>query len=97
KNVKVPDDVSIISFNNVLIAEMAHPALTSVDIQVFKLGYYAGDCLIEKIKNPDEPHKRVIVPFKLVERESCKRSEERRVGKESRCKRWQKTAYEIET
>ncbi|HLR40599.1 MAG TPA: substrate-binding domain-containing protein, partial [Virgibacillus sp.] len=71
-NVKVPDDVSIISFNNVLIAEMAHPALTSVDIQVFKLGYYAGDCLIEKIKNPDEPHKRVIVPFKLVERESCK-------------------------
>ena len=71
-NVKVPDDVSIISFNNVLIADMAHPALTSVDIQVFKLGYYAGDCLIEKIKNPDEPHKRVIVPFKLVERESCK-------------------------
>lgn len=71
-NIKVPDDVSMISFNNVLIAEMAHPALTSVDIQVCKLGYYAGDCLIEKIKKPDEPHKRVIVPFHLIERESCK-------------------------
>src|SRR5699024_10320027 len=71
-NVKVPDDVSIISFNNVLIADIAHPSLTSVDIQVIKLRYYAGDCVIEKIKNPEEPHKRVIVPFKLVERETCK-------------------------
>lgn len=71
-HIYVPKDLSIISFNNVMIAELAHPALTSVDIQVFKLGYYAGDCLIDRIKNPDEPHKRLIIPYKLVERKSCR-------------------------
>ncbi|MFA9558886.1 LacI family DNA-binding transcriptional regulator [Evansella sp. AB-rgal1] len=69
-HIKVPEDLSIISFNNVLLAEMSHPPLTSVDVQVFQLGYQAGKCLIEKIKEPNEPNKRIIVPHNIVERKS---------------------------
>jgi DNA-binding LacI/PurR family transcriptional regulator len=69
--ITVPDDISIVSFNNVLIAEMARPPLTSVDINIFDLGYQATKSLIQKIENPGEPIKRIIVPFKIVPRFSC--------------------------
>lgn len=69
--ISVPEDISIVSFNNVLIAEMARPPLTSVDINIFDLGYQATKSLIQKIENPGEPIKRIIVPFKIVPRFSC--------------------------
>lgn len=71
KQLRIPEDCSIISFNNVLIAELSQPALSSVDIQVYQLGYQAGKCLIERMKEPNEPTKRIILPYHLVERESC--------------------------
>lgn len=69
--IAVPEDISIVSFNNVLIAEMARPPLTSVDINIFDLGYQAAKSLIQKIENPEEPNKRIIVPFQIVKRFSC--------------------------
>lgn len=69
--IAVPEDISIVSFNNVLIAEMARPPLTSVDINIFDLGYQAAKSLIQKIENPEEPNKRIIIPFKIVKRFSC--------------------------
>ncbi|CAM4135978.1 LacI family DNA-binding transcriptional regulator [Lederbergia lenta] len=70
-NVSVPEDISIVSFNNVLIAEMGNPPLTSVDINIFSLGYEAAKNLILHINNTQEPIKRVIVPHKLIIRSSC--------------------------
>lgn len=69
--IHVPGNISIISFNNVMLAEVSTPSLTSVCINIFKLGYEAADCLIEKIKSPDAKPKRVTVPYRLVERNSC--------------------------
>ncbi len=71
--ITVPDDISIVSFNNVLLAEMSRPPLTSVDINIFKLGNEAAKNLIQKIKDPLEPVKRIIVPHCIVERQSCTR------------------------
>lgn len=70
--IKVPDEISVISFNNSMLAEFSHPPLTSVDINIFELGYQAAKHLIEKINNPQEPAKRIIVPYKIIERSSCK-------------------------
>ncbi|MED4972827.1 LacI family transcriptional regulator [Geobacillus kaustophilus NBRC 102445] len=69
----VPEDVSIVSFNNTLLAEMSRPPLTSIDIGIFQLGYEAAKSLIEKVENPNEPIKRIIIPHRLVERGSCAR------------------------
>jgi len=74
--IEVPKDISIVSFNNVLIAEMARPPLTSVDINIFDLGFQAAKNLIQKIENPEEPIKRIIVPFNIVTRYSCDRPKE---------------------
>lgn len=69
--ISVPEDVSIVSFNNVLIAEMARPQLTSVDINIAELGFEAAKNLIQKIENPKEPTKRIIIPYEIVKRSSC--------------------------
>ncbi|HYK72017.1 MAG TPA: LacI family DNA-binding transcriptional regulator [Pseudoneobacillus sp.] len=69
--IKVPDDISIISFNNVILSEMSRPPLTSVDIGIFDLGFEAAKSLIQKIENPKEPIKRIIIPHKIVKRQSC--------------------------
>lgn len=67
----VPDDMSIVSFNNVLLSEMSRPPLTSVDINIFDLGFQAANSLIQKIENPKEPVKRIIIPHELIVRQSC--------------------------
>jgi DNA-binding LacI/PurR family transcriptional regulator len=69
--VSVPDDISIVSFNNVMLAEMSRPPLTSVDIGIFDLGFEAAKSLIQKVENPKEPVKRIIIQHQLIKRLSC--------------------------
>ncbi|MDE5415570.1 LacI family DNA-binding transcriptional regulator [Alkalihalobacterium chitinilyticum] len=71
-NVTVPGDISVVSFNNVMISELSSPTMTTVDIHIYDLGYQATNCLISKINNPDNGEKKVIVPHRLVKRQSCK-------------------------
>ncbi|TDL35338.1 LacI family transcriptional regulator [Jeotgalibacillus sp. S-D1] len=72
--ISVPDDLSILSFNNVLISEMSRPPLSSVDIKIFDLGYQASRSLIKRIENPDEPYQRIIVSHEIVKRSSTEQS-----------------------
>lgn len=70
---RVPDDISIVGFNNLLLSEISQPPLTTVNINIFDLGYHAAKNLIEIINNPDEPAKRIIVPYQMTVRGSCKK------------------------
>lgn len=69
--ISVPEDISIVSFNNVMVSEMSRPPLTSVDIGIFDLGFEAAKSLIHKIENPKEPVKRIIIQHKIIKRFSC--------------------------
>jgi len=70
---QVPEDLSIVSFNNSMFAELSNPPLTSVDISIPELGEQAIKQLIAHINNPREPVKRVIIPHKIIKRKSCLR------------------------
>ncbi|MFD2752290.1 LacI family DNA-binding transcriptional regulator [Virgibacillus siamensis] len=70
---KVPQDTSLVSFNNVIFSELATPSLTSVDINIFRLGYEAAQCLFEKINQAELPPRRITIPHQLVVRDSCRR------------------------
>jgi len=72
-NIKVPEDISIVSFNNLMLSEHSKPPLTSVDICIDQLGFEATSCLIEKIEKPDTLPKRITIPTKFIERKSCER------------------------
>ncbi|MFC7321789.1 LacI family DNA-binding transcriptional regulator [Halobacillus campisalis] len=70
--IKVPDDVSIIGFNNTMIAKLANPPLTTVDTNPYQLGYEASDGLINILHTPEMVKRGVIIPTSIVERDSCK-------------------------
>lgn len=67
-----PEDVSITSFNNLYLSEIIKPPLTTVDIQIYMLGVQAAKSLIERLKNKDEPAKRIIIPYSIKFRSSTK-------------------------
>ncbi|WP_112180625.1 LacI family DNA-binding transcriptional regulator [Paraliobacillus zengyii] len=70
KHVHVPEDISLISFNNTMVAQLSNPSLTSIDTNVFQLGYEAARCLIEEIKERSTYAKSVIIPTKIEIRDS---------------------------
>lgn len=67
----VPEDLSIVSFNNALFSELSTPPLTSVDINIFALGMESVKALVDKIENSHEPTKRIIIPHQIIVRHSC--------------------------
>ena len=71
-NLNVPEDISIISFNNYFVSEHSRPPLTSVDIGINQLGFEATDSLIELIETPSALPKRITIPVKLIERGSVR-------------------------
>ena len=71
----IPEDVSIIAFNNSLYAQLASPQLTAVDINSYQLGQQAANQIINHAENPNLTASRIIVPHRIVERSSCRKME----------------------
>lgn len=67
----LPKDLSIISFNNSLFARLTSPQLTSIDINSIQLGIEAASQVINHIENPNLLATKIIVPHRLIERNSC--------------------------
>ena len=72
-NISIPEDLSILSFNNSLFARLTSPQLTSIDINSGQLGMEAATQMISHIENPSLPATKIIVPHQLIERDSCRR------------------------
>ena len=67
----IPEDLSIISFNNSLFARLTSPQLTSIDIGAGQLGSEAASQIINHIENPNLLATKIIVPHHLIEQDSC--------------------------
>ena len=72
----IPEDLSIVSFNNSLFAQLTSPQLTSVDVNSFQLGFEAASQILNHAENPNLLATKIIVPHSIVERDSCCRLEE---------------------
>lgn len=67
---KVPQDLSLVSFNNIALSELSSPPLSSIDIGIYQLGYMASQLLIRQIQDDKPQQLRTIVPHRLIVRES---------------------------
>lgn len=67
---RVPQDVSVIGFDNILLSRYVDPKLTTVDQNTFLLGYNSAQLLIEKINSKDAYNKKIILNTTLVERDT---------------------------
>ena len=67
---RVPDDLSVVGFDDVPWAEIVTPALTTVRQPYTGLGAGAVDLLIKRIANPNRRYRRLKLAMSIVERES---------------------------
>ena len=68
----VPDDISVVGFDNVPEAAYAHPRLTTVDQSIDKMGYIATEMLISLIEGDALESDLYKVPTQLIVRDSCR-------------------------
>ena len=67
---RVPEDVSVIGFDDIPWAQLNTPRLTSVAMPVEEMGEEAVAMLLRRIDNPAEAKRRVVFNMSLAERDS---------------------------
>jgi LacI family transcriptional regulator len=69
-NLKIPDDVSIVGFDDIDMGRMSSPPLTTVRVYKEELGSIAVRILLKLIQGQAENNTTTIVPTRFIERES---------------------------
>lgn len=69
---RIPEDLSLIGYDDIKIARFMTPALTTIHQSKFNLGQQAFDTLLDKIKTKRETNIEIELEPILVERESVK-------------------------
>jgi DNA-binding LacI/PurR family transcriptional regulator len=73
RHISVPDDVSVLSFDDSFLCSYASPALTAVDLNRELSGRLAADMMLRMVSEESHGEKTVIsVPLGIVPRESVK-------------------------
>ncbi|MCS7202457.1 MAG: LacI family transcriptional regulator [Dictyoglomus sp.] len=72
KGVKIPDDISIIGFDDLEIGLITNPRLTTIHQDVERKGIIAAQMIVEQIEGQKIKKREVILPVYIVERESVK-------------------------
>ena len=71
RGLRVPEDISVIGFDDIPQAAVTHPALTTVNQPLEKMGRVATQMLMDLLHHPEKKPKRIELPTALVIRESC--------------------------
>lgn len=69
---RVPEDISVIGFDNVETARMTIPSLATVNQPGYAMGQQSCSILIEKIFNPSLPERRINLDTELIIRDSVR-------------------------
>lgn len=69
-NLRVPTDLSLVSYDDIPIAKYLAPRLTTVSKEPVKFGQEAVKLLLARIQDPNRPIQRVDMPIRLIVRES---------------------------
>lgn len=71
---RVPDDISIVSFDNDIYAELSTPKLTTVAVDIISMAKKAADLIVEKVEEPNAGTRGVtFVKGNIIYRDSVKR------------------------
>ncbi|WP_244835015.1 LacI family DNA-binding transcriptional regulator [Clostridium sp. BJN0001] len=70
KNINIPNDIRVLTFDNEPISEYTTPALTCLNVDTFKLGETAAKILMKKIKDDKFENERVLISPELIIRQS---------------------------
>ncbi len=72
EGIRIPEDVSIVGFDNFILSELADPQITTYAIDIDKMAKEACTCLIRRLRAPSENARRIVVSGTLVVRDSVR-------------------------
>lgn len=67
---QIPDEISICGFDNSHYSQMASPKITTMEVDLSLFAHKAFEQLIWRIKHPDEAYQEILLPTRLIVRES---------------------------
>jgi LacI family transcriptional regulator len=67
----VPGDLAVVGFDDIQLASLFNPALTTIHQDKIGLGRAAARALLEQIENPDLTPAALTLPVELIVRASC--------------------------
>ncbi|MNN63458.1 Catabolite control protein A [compost metagenome] len=70
--ISVPEQISVIGYDNLKLAEMSNPPLTTIAQPLYKMGERAADKLISMITSKERVVSE-IMPHKIIERNTVKK------------------------
>lgn len=71
QSIHVPQDIAIVSIDNIGIAGMVRPGLTTVDVPKKQIAEYAMQLLVMHDQFKSKKSASIVLPTKLIVRESC--------------------------
>ena len=70
--IRVPEDVSVMGFDNIPQGELTHPSLTTIDQRAYEMGQLAVEELFKQIQDPDASIKSTMLKPTIIERDSVR-------------------------
>ena len=70
--IRVPDDVSVVGFDDYIFATVSKPPLTTFKVNMEEMSRCAVSLMLEKIKTPHSFHGRKVVSGEIIIRDSVK-------------------------
>ena len=67
----MPEDIAVAGFDDIPMARYMNPPLSTVHVDISKLGERATTLLLSSLKNGDRPRRQLQLPTNLVIRSSC--------------------------
>lgn len=71
RGLRIPDDIAIISIDNIEMASMVRPALTTINVPKQTIASYAIQFLITQRNFPERHPASMVLPIELIVRKSC--------------------------
>ena len=71
RQVRIPDDLALVGFDDMPWASFLRPPLTTVAQSAEELGQVAAQLLLDRLKDPQRVVRQVVLPTRLMIRASC--------------------------
>ncbi|MBC7958625.1 MAG: LacI family DNA-binding transcriptional regulator [Vallitaleaceae bacterium] len=72
KGYKIPEDVSIVSFDNDIYSTLPTPQITTVDVNMAEMTATVAEAIMNKIENPERRYGRMLVKGNIIYRDSVR-------------------------
>lgn len=73
ENISIPDDVSLLAFDELPMAEYLKVPITVITQNPYEVGREATKLLLDKISDDETPPQKIVLPCSFIKRQSCKK------------------------